>query len=373
MALRPKVESPPRKTITLNGSTFVSPKMGELRITPIGDSPKGTSTPHTVLGKEYTPGFKTPVSPAKAARIEAIASRLSNRVNSPIASRKRTRSSSDDEDSPAKKVCLEAVKNEVVPETPEKPLRSRKATPSSTLCSLETIFDRIRKTVQSATPADVNKANKLATDLHELINVVTKESNKSSLKSTSPGSSPSAVRKSPRLIEKEKRRSQMRVTTRTERIVSFSPTSPKSLKVSYNLGLLKSRQKPNTSTPKMLLLRKPMNGITPEIPLQGGLPIQDTYVSPNIRSESPLLDVMWRSESDRSFPGFSPTVVGHTLMQRLFDSSGDQFAGFSPSAIEEALPGFVRRSPRIATQVGEQVLRLAKRKRSSSPGSSNKL
>ena len=349
VALRPKVESPPRKTITLRGSTFTSPKMGELRITPVADSPKATSTPQFVLGKEYTPGFRTPISShGKAARIDAIAARLSNHVSSPAASRKRTRSSSEVDGSPVKKVRLEAVQDEFVPETPEKPLKSRKATPPSTLCSLETIFDRIRETAHSATPPDVGK---IATDLHDLINVVTNETIKSSLKNSSPGSSPSAVRKSPRLIEKEKRRSQMRVTTRTERIVSFSPTS---LMVSYNLRLLKSRQDTNVSTPKMLL--QPMSGITPEIPLQG-LPFRD--MSSSLRTE--------QSGSEQSFPGFSPGVVGHALMQRLFDSSGNQFSGFSPSTVEQALPGFIRRSPRIATHVGVQTLRLAKRKRSSEP------
>lgn len=216
VALRPMVDSSPRKKITLNGSSYTSPKMGQLRITPIADSPKASQNGPK---KEYTPGFKTPT---KAARVEAIADRLSSRVNSSLVSRKRTRSTSEDE-SPAKKACLERVQGEVVPETPEKCQRSRKTTPSSTLCGLETIFDRIRETAHSSTPPDVEKANKIATDLHELINIVTKES----LQNASPRSSPCSIRKSPRLIEKEKKRSQMRVTTKTERIVTFSPSRPK--------------------------------------------------------------------------------------------------------------------------------------------------
>ena len=102
MALRPS----PKKTITLEGSVFTSPKTGELKITPL-TSP--------AVDREFTPGFKPP----QGARIEAIARQLAQSTG---VSRKRQR----EEDVGVaelqglrKRACYE---EEVVPETPEKPV-----------------------------------------------------------------------------------------------------------------------------------------------------------------------------------------------------------------------------------------------------------
>lgn len=276
------ISKSPRKRITLTASSFTSPKQGELRIRPVVEATKLTTPPQ--IG------------------------------------RKRLRSTSEDGDTPTSKksrrngMCLGSPKktnlSDLVPETPEKGARDVQSSP---LLNLANILNRVRtisKVIND--PTKTPPPGNILADLHALLS-----------------GENSNIRRSPRLREKEMEKL---LTVKTEDVKSFIPPGSNTLTVSIDLSKVFLKRKPQalqaTSTPCITRCVSVGDTITPEISLQGVLPVARQQ-APLLVNESPLFGVrcpQCRVQFDSS------------------SSDGGTFLGFSPNTIQQSFPDFATKS-----------------------------
>ena len=390
------VRSPSRanqsKEIVIDSTgAILSPKRGQLRLTPIKDHPTARVTPTPsvetkISNKEFTPGFSTP-SPKSAnrkvkrggSRIDPVTRALlqnSCRVNTRLRAHKErevervgvtTRSKTP--------VRLEQpCSSDIVPETPEKDHTRAANHLNSPLINLQSLIDRIAAKEKALSRASVKRRKVLMNDLQALVEEVSRYSPTSPIHSASltRSISPSVgVRKSPRLVERDMLQFRPSKTKKVPKW--FTTYSPRSLVVSYDLSRIYPRSKIGSfATPAdHRASRTPTTdrvetdkSVTPEILFQGVLPSlrrnRRKRVSSNLFSEeSPLTGAI-----------------------RMDCTSGDEsFYGFSPNTVLNALPDFVsssladtkslRRSPRRVSRLGVDDIALKLASRVSKPDGSN--
>ncbi len=331
----------------------VSPfRQGELCLTRVTTNGNVPVTPRPEVwapGPEHTPGFSTPlglgpndeaVPPVGQKRgwaIEKIARKLSRRQ--PIAGVKRQLASDGSSSSgtpPPKRVKREPQQlilespnkrqTEVIPsplpgikmvadlvwnvaeedlvvlETPEKEAQevTRDLSRSTALCNLQSLIGKLRSPQQSPVNGAVFRTPERAQKRASL--------------------SPTQVtRRSPRLVEKERRVTQGSVTTRTELIQTFPPRNQTAFTVSYPLGAVALKTKTHAQSPA-ISNDLVSSAITPEIVLQGPLTRSDR--------ESPLTGLGYGDAS-------------------LSTSEGNAFRGFTPKSLQHAVPVFVEARTRV--------------------------
>ena len=235
-----------------------------------------------------------------------------------------------------------------VPETPEKNAvkygRKRK-NGKSPLINFQSLVECIAAKAAALSKAPRKQRFVLASDIKAIVEEITRHSSSSPVHSTSvtPSASPlaaaqsaTAVRKSPRLVERELQCFRPSVTTRTEKVTrcrSAVLIPPNSLTVSYDLNQIYPRHKRKSAilaeqsiqTPKASTNRsRDEESVTPEIEFQGA------------------------------------TLPGDRRRQKL---GQEQFYGFSPDTIREALPNgacagenHVCRSPRSCSKVSVDTI-----------------
>ncbi len=196
----------------------------------------------------------------------------------------------------------EDVADELVPETPEKRFQAaargdRRSPRAAALFNLESLIGKISSQTNSSASAAVARTPERGQ------------------KRTS--SSPyQTLRKSPRLMERDRRRVQRSVTTRTELVRSFDCES---LTVSYDLSVvsLKGNVQPHT----------PMNSTV------AGVLSSDAIITPDISLQGPL----FRADVESPLVGLGPVKP---VMPDLSLSEGSSFNGFSPRCLQQSLPEF---------------------------------
>lgn len=213
-----------------------------------------------------------------------------------------------------------------VPETPDKDAENNHKQRKSgkfPLINFQSLVDCIAAKAAALSKAPRKQRFVLASDIKALVEEITRHSSSSPIHSTSvtPSASPLAaaqadiaVRKSPRLVERELQRFRPSVTTRTEKVTRCRSTvliPPSSLVVSYNLNQIYPRHKRRSAivaeqairTPKTTMNRdREEESVTPEIEFQG------------------------------------VSLPGERRRQKL---GREEFYGFSPDTVREALPNSV--------------------------------
>ena len=412
--LSPPRASNPAKAIVLDETgAFISPKRGQLCLTPVKDSPKTqvnctpvvADVPNKVSGKEkeYTPGFNTPPPAAsqKAAatstrkkgggsRIDPVTRALlqnSDRVNTRLRVQKEKEiaggSGPGSKKTPVKNG--QHLDGDSVPETPEKDAEKQRGRKNGTfpLTNLQSLVDCIAAKAAALSKAPRKQRFVLASDIKALVEEITRHSSSSPVHSTSvtPSASPLAatasavsVRKSPRLVERELQRFRPSVTTRTEKVTKCRSAAalmqPRSLMVSYDLNRIYPRHKRRCALLAEQAIRTPQTtnnrdreeeSVTPEIEFQG---------------DPSTLSKRSRRFSDRESPmtglrGSNSTPMTTTAVKRHQLGEEKQFYGFSADTIRDALPNGVCagdsdvcRSPRSCSKVSVDsiAVKLAARK-----------
>ena len=406
--LSPPRASNPAKTIMLDETgAFVSPKRGQLCLTPVKDSPKTRANCTPVIadvlmkesgkGKEYTPGFSTP-PPAVShkgtttsarkkgggSRIDPVTRALlqnTDRVNTRLRVQKE-REIARGNGPGSKKTPVkngQHLDGDSVPETPEKVTENQRERKNGKirLANFQSLVNCITAKAAALSKAPRKQRFVLASDIKALVEEITRHSPSSPIHSTSvtPSASPLAatasgisVRKSPRLVERELQRFRPSVTTRTEKVTKCRSAAaliqPRSLMVSYDLNRVYPRHKRRSAllaeqairTPKTTTNReREEESVTPEIEFQG---------------DPRTLKKRGRWFSDRESP---MTGLRGSNSTPMTTSAGEeqQFYGFSPDTIRDALPNGVCagdnhfcRSPRSCSKVSVDsiAVKLAARK-----------
>ena len=303
-----RVSNPSKQIILDHTGGFVSPKRGQLCLTPVKDSSKTqvSCTPVCVeskKGKEYTPGFSTP--PQKAtpsarktggggSRIDPVTRALlqnSGRLNTRLRAQKEremdggrsTKGKSNIPKTPVKKE-KHLHGGDIVPETPEKDVENhRRNKVESPLVNFQSLIDCIAAKAAALSRAPRKQRFILASDIKALVEEITRQSSSSPVRSTSvtPNASPLAattsalaVRKSPRLVERKLQRFRPSVTTKTEKVTRCLSLKPDSLVVSFNLDQIYPRHKRRSAILAEQAIRTPKTdkgaeSVTPEIEFQG--------------------------------------------------------------------------------------------------------
>ena len=344
----PRRSSPTHtKDIVLDKTgVILSPKRGQLCVTPVKDSTALTPTlveKKKRVNQDYTPGFNTPPKSTSrktgGSRIDPVTRALlqnSARVNSRLRPQKKETSRPvTTAQSPTKQ---EQHDPDVVPETPEK--GTPKVNPR--LANFQTLVDRVIAKATALSKASVKQRRILRSDLQALVDEVTRYSPTSPGRSTSitPTVSPTVgVRKSPRLVERELLRFRPSVSAKTEKVTCVTSMNPDSLIVSYDLSRIYPGHKRRSAavTKQSLITPTGRRGRrsesnTPEIEFQGVPLSKRRRARTNLlfSEESPLTGIQMGSASgDESFYGFSP----NTVIQALPDFESPSISG-------------VRRSPR---------------------------
>lgn len=360
---------------------ILSPKRGQLCLTPVKDSLTTRVTPTPALesknsNKEYTPGFNTPSPKSASRKVRRGGSRIdpvtrallqnSCRVNTRLRAQKEREAGSVGVSTRSKTPIRQEQQcsSDIVPETPEKKNTRAANRLNSPLVNLQSLIDRITAKEKTLSKASVKQRKVLMNDLQALVEEVSRYSPTSPVHSTSltPSISPSiGVRRSPRLAEREILRFRPSKTEKAPKW--FTPYGPRSLVVSYNLSRIYPQSKPRSvATPAdRRASRTPTSdqgvaddSVTPEILFQG--------VLPSLR----------RNRRKRAGSNLFSEESPLTGAIRMDCTSGDEsFYGFSPNTVLNALPDFaspspahtLRKSPRKASKlsVDSIALRLASR------------
>ena len=278
-----------------------------------------------------------------------------------------------------------------VPETPEKDamgIQRRRKNRRSPLVNFQSLVERIAAKADALSKAPRKQRFVLASDIKALVEEITRQSSSSPVHSsiTPSASSPlsatsalSAVRKSPRLVERELQRFRPSVTTRTEKVMNCRSAAalipPSSLTVSFDLNrIYPGRHKHRSAILAEQAIR------TPKTINTTSRDREDESVTPEIEFQGDPSTLKRRSRrfSDRESPmsgGFRPSSwTSATAGNRHQFTEEQQFHGFSTDTIREALPtcngvstggnNHLNRSPRSGSKVSVDsiAMRLAARK-----------
>ena len=401
-----RASNSPGKGIVIDETgVFLSPKRGQLCLTPVKDSPKTRAnfTPIVVgdgvaaakessKGKEEcTPGFTTP-SPAPVSqtastmkrkrgggsRIDPVTRALlqnTDRVNTRLRVQQKERE-------------IAGTAGNIVPETPEKDAgnQRRRKNGRAPLVNFQSLVNCIAAKAAALSKAPRKQRFILASDIKAIVEEIARHSSSSPVHSTSvtPSASPLAaaasavsVRKSPRLVERELQRFRPSVSTRTERVTKCKSAAaivspPSSLVVSYDFDRIYPKNKRRSAILAEQAIRTPNStssrdmdkeSVTPEIEFQGD---PNTLLKRSRRlsdQESPMTGL--RASNNNT------SMTTSTTTKRCQIIEDQHFYGFSPDTIREALPNGIYagdnrvcRSPRSSSKVSVDniAMKLAARK-----------